>query len=111
MAKEKRKTVNPIDAIIAMAYVQETLLNVLVSKGIVKPEEIQKAVLLEAEQVCPFNVKVSAVDYQLIPNGENDVRGILVAGIFYLFINQFHLSSVGGDDGNRDIVFIRLRND
>jgi len=43
------------------------------------PEEIEGAVILEAEQVCPFNIDESAVDYQLIPNGENNVSGILVA--------------------------------
>jgi type IV pilus assembly protein PilM len=43
------------------------------------PEEVQGAVLLEAEQVCPFNVNDSAVDYQLMPNGENKTCGVLVA--------------------------------
>ncbi|MCJ7653792.1 MAG: pilus assembly protein PilM, partial [Dehalococcoidia bacterium] len=35
------------------------------------PEEIQGAVRLEAAQVCPFNIDDSAVDYQLMPDGEN----------------------------------------
>ena len=43
------------------------------------PEEIQGAVLLEAEQVCPFNVGDYAVDYQLTSSSENEVSGILVA--------------------------------
>jgi len=43
------------------------------------PEEIEGAVLLEAAQVCPFNVEDGAVDYQLIPYDENNVTGILVA--------------------------------
>jgi type IV pilus assembly protein PilM len=42
-------------------------------------KEIPGAVMLEAEQVCPFNVKEGAVDYQLIPNGDTSVSGILVA--------------------------------
>jgi type IV pilus assembly protein PilM len=42
-------------------------------------EEIAGAVQLEAEQVCPFNVAESVVDYQLIPNGKESVRGVLVA--------------------------------
>jgi type IV pilus assembly protein PilM len=42
-------------------------------------EEVQGAVLLEAEQVCPFNISDSAVDYQLMPNGENKTCGVLVA--------------------------------
>jgi len=43
------------------------------------PQEIEGAVLLEAEQVCPFNVHDGSVDYQLIPNGADSVTGILVA--------------------------------
>ncbi len=43
------------------------------------PQEIEGAVLLEAEQVCPFNVHDGPVDYQLIPNGADSVSGILVA--------------------------------
>jgi type IV pilus assembly protein PilM len=43
------------------------------------PEEIQGAVLLEAEQVCPFNISDSAVDYQLMTNGENKTCGVMVA--------------------------------
>ena len=43
------------------------------------PAEIQGAVFLEASQVCPFNVDDSVVDYQLIPDGEDNVSGVLVA--------------------------------
>jgi type IV pilus assembly protein PilM len=43
------------------------------------PEEVQGAVLLEAAQVCPFNVDDSAVDYQLMPDGGESVCGVLVA--------------------------------
>ena len=43
-------------------------------------EEIEGAVLLEAEQVCPFNVSDGGVDYQAMPEEENNaVRGVLVA--------------------------------
>ena len=43
-------------------------------------EEIEGAVLLEAEQVCPFNVDDSAVDYQLVGEQTGDgVSGVLVA--------------------------------
>lgn len=42
-------------------------------------EEIPGAVMLEAEQVCPFDIKNCALDYQLIPNGPSSVRGVLVA--------------------------------
>jgi type IV pilus assembly protein PilM len=41
--------------------------------------EIAGAVLLEAEQVCPFNISDASVDYHLIPDGQNNVSGILVA--------------------------------
>ena len=43
------------------------------------PEETKGAILLEASQVCPFNINDSTVDYQLVPNGENNVSGVLVA--------------------------------
>jgi len=43
------------------------------------PEEVQGAILLEAAQVCPFNIDDSAVDYQLIPDGEDSICGVLVA--------------------------------
>ncbi len=42
-------------------------------------EEVLGAVMLEASQVCPFNVNESVVDYHLVPNGQNCVQGILVA--------------------------------
>jgi type IV pilus assembly protein PilM len=41
--------------------------------------EIDGAVSFEASQVCPFNAAESAVDYHLIPNGDDKTRGILVA--------------------------------
>jgi type IV pilus assembly protein PilM len=43
------------------------------------PEEIEGAVLLEAAQVCPFNVGDDTVDYQLISDGGDNVTGVLVA--------------------------------
>ena len=42
-------------------------------------EEILGAILLEAEQVCPFNIGESAVEYQLIPNGDDNISGVFVA--------------------------------
>ncbi len=44
-----------------------------------RPEEIEGAVLLEAGQVCPFNVDDASVDYQLIPDGDGKTSGVLVA--------------------------------
>jgi len=43
------------------------------------PDEVEGAVSLEAEQICPFNINQASVHYQLIPDGEDGVRGILVA--------------------------------
>ncbi len=43
------------------------------------PEEIEGAILLEAAQVCPFNINDSTVDYQLVPDGGDNVSGVLVA--------------------------------
>lgn len=46
---------------------------------VLPPEEIEGAVMLEASQVCPFNVNDGSVDYQLIPDQENNITGVLVA--------------------------------
>jgi type IV pilus assembly protein PilM len=43
------------------------------------PEELQGAIILEAAQVCPFNVDDSSVDYQLVSNGDDSACGVLVA--------------------------------
>ncbi|MHC4060289.1 MAG: type IV pilus assembly protein PilM [Planctomycetota bacterium] len=42
-------------------------------------QEVEGAVMLEAAQVCPFNIDDGAVDYQLVPNGNGSVCGVLVA--------------------------------
>jgi len=42
-------------------------------------EEIEGAVMLEAAQVCPFNVEDATIDYELIPDGDGSVCGVLVA--------------------------------
>ncbi|MHC4645450.1 MAG: type IV pilus assembly protein PilM [Planctomycetota bacterium] len=44
-----------------------------------RAEEAKSAVLLEAAQVCPFNIDESVVDYQVVPNGEDNISGVLVA--------------------------------
>ncbi len=41
--------------------------------------EVENAVMLEASQICPFDVTRSTVDYQLLPDTEGNVSGILVA--------------------------------
>jgi len=42
-------------------------------------EEIASAIALEAEQVSPFNMDVSVLDYQLIPDASDSIKGLLVA--------------------------------
>jgi len=55
-----------------------------------KDEEVESAVMLEAAQVCPFNIDDAVVDYQLMPNGE-DVKGILVAATNDVVKRKKHL--------------------
>jgi len=54
--------------------------------------EIEGAVLLEASQVCPFNAANSAIDYHLIPDGDEKTRGILVAATNALIKNKVQLA-------------------
>jgi type IV pilus assembly protein PilM len=54
--------------------------------------EIDGAVSFEASQVCPFNAADSAVDYHLIPNGDDKTRGILVAATNALIKNKVQLT-------------------
>lgn len=35
--------------------------------------------MLEASQVCPFNIEGGTVDYKLLPNGQNSATGFFVA--------------------------------
>ena len=55
-------------------------------------EDIEAAVLLEASQVCPFNVDDSAVSYHLLPNGDDNTRGILVAAMNTLVTKKVQLA-------------------
>jgi type IV pilus assembly protein PilM len=41
-------------------------------------EQIERAIFLEARQVCPFNTDQIAVDYHLMADGDNKTRGYLV---------------------------------
>jgi len=54
--------------------------------------ELDGAVLFEATQVCPFNAAESAVDYHLIPDGDDKTRGILVAATNALIKSKVHLA-------------------
>lgn len=56
-----------------------------------QPDEIDGAVLFEAEQVCPFNLSEATIDYQLIPNGQHDTKGVLVAATNQLIESRTRL--------------------
>lgn len=43
------------------------------------PGEIEGAVMLEAGQVCPFDAAHGSVDYQVMSDSDNCIRGMLVA--------------------------------
>ena len=45
---------------------------------IIPEEQIERAIMLEARQVCPFNTDQVAVDYRLIPDGDGKTRGYMV---------------------------------
>jgi type IV pilus assembly protein PilM len=55
-------------------------------------EDIEAAVQLEASQVCPFSAADSAVDYHLIPNGDDKTKGVLVAATNTLISNKVQLA-------------------
>lgn len=55
-------------------------------------EEIEGAVMLEASQVCPFNIANSTVDYHLITNGDEHIGGILVAATNALISSKTRLA-------------------
>ena len=59
-------------------------------------EEIEAAVLLEAAQVCPFNAADSAVGYQVMPNGQEKTRGVLVAATNPLVQGKMQLARKAG---------------
>ncbi len=42
-------------------------------------DEIEGAVRLEAEQVCPFNLENNTYDYQIVSSSEDGIKGVLVA--------------------------------
>jgi len=46
---------------------------------VIPDEELTSAITLEAEQVCPFGMEDSVLDYQIIPDQDDSVHGVLVA--------------------------------
>ena len=59
-------------------------------------EDVEGAVTLEAAQVCPFNAEQAAVDYQLIPNGDDKTQGVLIAATNMLITNKIQLAKEAG---------------
>jgi type IV pilus assembly protein PilM len=55
-------------------------------------EEIEAAVSLEASQVCPFNAGDGAIDYQLMSDGGDKTRGVLVAATNALIKSRVQLA-------------------
>jgi len=55
--------------------------------------EVAGAVALEAKQVCPFNIDESAVDYQLVPEDEQSIRGVMVAATNKLLERKVSLTN------------------
>ena len=55
-------------------------------------DEIAGAALMEAKQVCPFNVDEGVVDYQVVPsNDKNNIRGVMVAATNKIINKKTHL--------------------
>lgn len=46
---------------------------------VLEQKELDSAVMLEAHQVCPFNINEAVVDYQLINTDDKNSSGIIVA--------------------------------
>ena len=59
---------------------------------IIPDEQIERAIMLEAKQVCPFNTDQVAVDYRLIPDGEGKTRGYLVVATDRLIKSMVRLA-------------------
>jgi len=57
----------------------------------VPAEEVDRAILLEAKQVCPFKTDQIAVDYRVIPDGQNKTQGYLVVATDALVQNTTRL--------------------
>ncbi|MHC4169796.1 MAG: type IV pilus assembly protein PilM [Planctomycetota bacterium] len=62
---------------------------------LLSPEEMTAAVSLEASQVCPFPAEASAIDYQLMPNGGDTAKGVLVAAMHSLIADKTQLARDG----------------
>ena len=58
--------------------------------------EIESAINLEADVICPFSAGQAAVDYQLISNTEEKTQGIIVAATKKLIADRNHFVNKAG---------------
>ena len=59
---------------------------------VLQPEEMEKALMLEARQVCPFTTTDIVVDYNLVTDGRDRAKGYLVAATGELIRSKLRLS-------------------
>ena len=59
-------------------------------------EEVESAVSLEAELVCPFSAGQTTVDYQLLSHSEDRTKGIFVAATKMVITNKTQLAKATG---------------
>jgi type IV pilus assembly protein PilM len=77
----------------------------------VPPEETERAIQLEAKQVCPFNTDDIAVDYHLIPDGKGKTTGYLVVAAGHLVKHKARLAKKARlDCGLMDVEGLALLN-
>jgi type IV pilus assembly protein PilM len=58
--------------------------------------DIEKAVLFEARQLCPFNTDDIAIEYRLIPDGHDKTKGFFVAATHELIRGKVQLAKEAG---------------
>jgi type IV pilus assembly protein PilM len=60
---------------------------------VIPEEQIERAIFLEAKQVCPFNTDQIAVDYRLITDGQGKTRGYLVVATDHVVRSMVRLAN------------------
>lgn len=59
-------------------------------------EEIESAISLEADVICPFNAGQAAIDYQVISENDEKTKGIIVAATKSLLAGKNKLANKAG---------------
>ncbi len=59
-------------------------------------EEIESAISLEADVICPFNAGQAAIDYQVISENDEKTKGIIVAATKTLLADKNQLANKAG---------------